>query len=44
MELIRPMSNDLVFPCVVCDLVLIDFIATRSVSVHVEDHWGASDS
>ncbi len=44
MELIRPVTNYLVFCSVVCDLILVDFVATRSVSIHVEDHWGASNS
>lgn len=38
------MTDDLVFCAAVCDLVLIDFIASRSITIHVEDHWGACDS
>lgn len=43
-ELICPVTNDLVFCGVICDLILVDFIATGSISIHVEDHWGASNS
>ena len=38
------MADDLVFCGVVRDLVLVDFVAARRVSVHVEDHRSASNS
>lgn len=38
------MTNDLVFCGGVTDLVLVDFIASRSIAIHVEDHWGAGNS
>lgn len=43
-ELICPVPNDLVSCVVAADLVLVDFIATRSISIHIEDHRGASNS
>lgn len=44
MQLVRPSADDFVFLDVVFDLVLVDFISAGSVSVHVEDHRGASNS
>lgn len=44
MELIRPVTDDLVLCGIICDLILVDFIAAWSISIHVEDHRGASDT
>lgn len=38
-ELIRPMANDFVFGRPVSDLVLVDLVAARGVSVFIEEHW-----
>lgn len=44
MELVCPVADDLVFCGVVFHLVLIDLIATRGISVNIEDHWSARNS
>lgn len=41
-ELIRPLSDYFVFGCLVSDLVLVDLVASGSVSVLVEEHWVSS--
>lgn len=42
MELIRPVANDFVFRCSISDLVLVDLVAPRGISIFVEEHWVAS--
>lgn len=42
MELIRPVTNNFVLGCSVSDLVLVDLIASRGISVFIEEHWVAS--
>lgn len=42
MELIRPVANNFVFGRSVSDLVLVDLVATRGVSILIEEHWAAS--
>lgn len=38
MELIRPVADYFVFSCPVDDLVLVDLVASRSISVFIEEH------
>lgn len=42
MELIRPVANYFVFGRSVSDLVLVDLVASRGVSIFIEEHWVAS--
>lgn len=44
MKLVCPVADDLILCGVVFHLVLVNFIATRGISVHIEDHWSASNS
>lgn len=43
-ELIRPMANDFVFSRSVSDLVLVDLVATRGISIFIEEYWIASNA
>lgn len=38
MQLVGPMANDFIFSCSVFDLVLVDLIAPRSISIFIEEH------
>lgn len=42
MKLICPVANHFVFSCPVFNLVLVDLVATGSISVFIEEHWVAS--
>lgn len=42
MELICPVTNDFIFSCLVSDLVLVDLVASRGISIFVEQNWVAS--
>lgn len=41
-ELIRPGANYLVLGRSVSDLVLVDLVASRSISIYIEEHWVSS--
>ena len=43
-QLICPMADDFVFGRLVPDLVLVDLVAARSVSIFIEEHWGSGDA
>lgn len=42
MKLICPVANHFIFCCAVSDLVLVDLITTRGISIFIEEHWIAS--
>lgn len=42
MELICPVANYFVFGCPVSDLVLVDLVASRGISIFIEEHWVSS--
>lgn len=42
MQLVSPVANNFVLCCLVIYLVLVDFIAARSIPILVELHWIAS--
>lgn len=39
MKLICPVANDFVFSCLVSELILVDLIAPRCISIFIEEHW-----
>jgi len=43
-ELIRPLADYFVFGGLVSDLVLVDLVSPRSISVFIEEHWVSSDA
>lgn len=44
MEFVCPVTDDFIFSCPVSDLILVDLVASRGISVFIEEHWVASDS